>query len=420
MKITFPQLFVKKPHRKPISCKICLIVHGTVLLHAKHQNLIAQSADSLTPSELAEAARRLLPKATKLQGIALALPSTEFVATTIKLPAVYAQNLKKIVNLQKTTLLPGVTEPLLLAVQAPASGEHICALWLPVKIADELFQAFDKVGLFLKCILPRPVVVLPKTTSYYKVYDEDDSTITCLEWSGGVIQRWLHISKEDSDVPEFQRQLGNTLSTFNNDVIRKTSVSDWQGQSIPSPVAYSYAFIPPRAELRMTQAARQKNMRHIMVAVAFVIFGIIGSILFAIDYEKNLKLRMEDLKDSTKTASKFRAEVSEIEELIGPVKKFPRQDTILIFETLQKLIPKHSWITNFHIEWGLIKFEGYSPNPSEIIEILTKEPNISNVEQTRGTFSERGKKELKFGISFKLKDFELESYWEEYFSQSPL
>ena len=145
---------------------ICLIVHGSMLLHTKHHNLIAQPDESLlklTPTELANAARRLLPVTTKRTRIALALPSDEFVATTLKLPAVAAQNIKNVVNLQLPTLLPGVTEPLLLAVQTPTVGEQTCALWMPTKRAEELFQAFDKEGLFLNCILPRPVVVLPNT-----------------------------------------------------------------------------------------------------------------------------------------------------------------------------------------------------------------------------------------------------------------
>lgn len=392
-------------------------MHGTVLLQAQQQTDIAQ-ADKSTATELAEAARRLLPKTTKKQRVSLALPSIEFVATSLNLPAVAAQNFKEVVNLQKSTLLPGVTEQLLLSVQAPADGEQTYAFWMSVKRAEELFQAFEKVGLFLNCILPRPLVILPHTKKPFQVYDEDNKTITYLEWSGKAIQHWLHTLKVDCDEPKFQTQLDEALSTFSTDIEqeRKTSVSDWEGVPIPSRSAYSYAFIPPSAELRLTQEARQKKRRRIKVLVGMLIVVLIGGLSFAIWNKQRLEQRLADLKDAD-TISQLRAQVSEIEEMIRPVKKFPHQNVILILDMLNAMIPKTSWITNFHIEWGIVKFEGYSPDPSELVEILSNDPHIYNVELTRGTVSERNKKELKFGISFKLKDLDWPTYQSEYFSE---
>jgi len=420
MKIKFPKQFVKKRPRKPVSSDICLIVHGTVLLHGQQQISITQADESLlTATELAKAARGLLPETTQKERIALALPGIEFVATSLKIPAVAMANPKEVVNLQMPTLLPGVTEQLLLSVEASSDGEQTCALWLPVKRAEELFQAFDKVGLFLNCILPRPLVVLPHTKKPFQVYDEDDKTITYMGWSGNVIQRWLHTLKVDCDESLFQTQLDDALSSFSNEMEqeRKTSVSNWQGMPIPSPSAYSYAFIPPHAGLRMAQEARQKKQRQMKVAVGALIVAVIGGLFFANYHKQSLEQRLADLKRKD-TISQLRAEVSEIEEMIAPVKKFPHQDVILILEKLNAMIPKTSWITHFHIEWGTVKFEGYSPNPSELIEILSKEPHISNVEITRGTNKERGKEELRFGISLKLKGLNWINYQSEYFSES--
>jgi len=399
---------------------ICLIVHGTELLHAKHQNLIAQPEESVyrvTPIELAQAAKRLLPHITKRQKIALALPSSEFVATTLNLPAAAIQNINNVVNLQLPTLLPGVTEPLLLAVQPPDDGEQTCALWIPIKRADELFQAFDKEGLFLSCILPRPVVVLPATKIPCQVYDEDDKSITHLEWSGEIIQRWLYIAKEENEVEEFKTQLEETLSIFKNDIKQKhkTNVDDWKNLPIPPPAAYGYAFIPSGAAARIAQTAKLKKRRSLSSIVILFIIGIGVGIYIAIDYEQRLKQHLTELRKRTNNVSHLGAEVAEIEENIGPIKNFPRQQVVNILNTLNKLIPKNSWITSCHIEGGIIKLEGYSPNPTQLIEILTAEPRFMNPKQSRETRKEKGRIELSFGIDFKLRDFDLGTYWLEYF-----
>ena len=58
----------KRLKKKPSTTSdICLIVHDSMLLHTKHHNLVAQPEESLvelTPTELANAARRLLPVTT--------------------------------------------------------------------------------------------------------------------------------------------------------------------------------------------------------------------------------------------------------------------------------------------------------------------------------------------------------------------
>ncbi|MCK5877344.1 MAG: PilN domain-containing protein [Candidatus Marithrix sp.] len=410
---------MKKSRNLIVSCDICLIVYNSVLLHIESQDIVAQPDESLlklTPNELADAARRLLPVTNKRPRIALALPSDEFVATSLQLPAVASQNLKSVVNLQLPTLLPGITEPLLLAVQAPISGEQTIALWMSVKRANELFQAFDEVGLFLNCILPRSVISLPSTSNSYRLLDEDEGTTTCLEWSDGVIQHWLHTTKLDCDNTEFQAQFEENTS-FSNDIelTKRVHIDDWQKQAMPSKNAYDYAFIPPGAAANMAQATKKKKQRYLIGAILLLIVGIMGGIYFALDYEKGLKQHLAKLENRTNTVSHLRAEVGEIENLIGPVKKFPRQEIVKMLEILNALIPKDSWITNFSIESGVVRLDGLSPDPTQIIEVLTKENNFIEVEQSKDIVKNRGRSELQFGIEFKLKGVDLEGYLLEYF-----
>jgi Tfp pilus assembly protein PilN len=409
-----------KKRRKALS-DLCLIVHGTRLLHTKHHNLIAQPDESLlnlTPKELADAAKRLLPRTTSKQRIALALPSSEFVATTLTLPPNLKEDINQVVKLQLPTLLPGITEPLLLAVQKPVGEEQTCALWMPAKRADELFHAFEQVGLFLSCILPRPVLLLPNTLTPYQIYDEDEGTMTCLEWSGHVIEHWLHTSKVECDLPEFQEQFEQAQSNFNEDLVleKRITVSDWEEMSMPSLTAYDYAFIPPSTTARMEKAAKRKRQLNWTFLALLFIAGIMGGIYFALDYERQLKQQLADLKHRTDSVSQLRAQVNEIEALIGPVKHFPRQEVVTILETLDQMVPKDSWITNFYIEGGAVKLEGLSPNPTEIVELLWNNPHVSDP-QTDGITNVNNRKEDKFRIKFKLKDFDLGSYWMEYFPE---
>ncbi len=412
---------MKKRRNQIVSCDICLIVYNSVLLHIESQDIVAQPDEflfKLTPSELATAARRLLPVTNKRAKISLALPSNEFVATSLQLPAVAAQNLRNVVSLQLPTLLPGITEPLLLAVQAPISGEQTTALWMPVKRASELFQAFDEVGLFLNCILPRSVISLPSTSTPYRLYDEDDGSITCLEWSDGVIKNWLNTTKLDCDNTEFQEQLDESSKALNQDIeqIKKICIDDWEKQPMPSKHSYDYAVIPDGAAAHMAQIAKKKKRQYLIGAVLLVFISIIGGIYFAIDYEKGLQQHLVKLKHRTDTVSHLRSEVGEIEELIRPVKNFPRQEIVKMLEALNALIPKDSWITNFDVESGTVRIDGLSPDPTQIIEALTKEDNFIEVSQSKDIVKNRGRSELKFGIEFKLKGVDLEAYLTEHFS----
>lgn len=404
---------LKKQWKKSDYCKFNVIIHDNKVLFGKRNHSISQ----LTPIEIATAARRILPSRAKKQPIALVLPSSEFVATSLNLPAVAAQNLENVVNLQKESLLPGVTEPLLLAVQAPTEGERTIALWLPLKRAEELWQAFKQVGFFVRCIIPRPLMALPnKKSKSYFVYDEDSTHITGVEWSSDVIQNWLHIPKIDRENSAFEEQFEESISRFSGlEQKWKTYSNDWK-KLYKLPVrAYDYAFTPPSASAFLAKKAKNKKTSRITLLILLLVASLGGGVSYAIDYQKNLEQQLYQLKKRTRNISKLRSEVGEINQKIGPIINFPDQPVILILNSLNGLIPKDSWLVGFRIEGGKIKFEGYSPNPTAMIETLTKIPQIHQIEQNRGTTTERGRKELRFGISFKLKDYDLASYWMEYF-----
>jgi len=411
-----------KPKRLPqgLACDICLIVYGTALLHTERQDIIAQPDESflqLTPTELAEAARRLLPQSDKHQRIALALPGGEFVATPLKLPAIASQNLKSAVMLQLPTLLPGINEPLLLSVQAQPQGEQTCALWLPTQRAEELFQEFDKVGLFLVAILPRPLIALPPKITTCRIVDEDEDAITCFEWSEGVIHQWLALLKADCETHAFQQQWQQILSTWRDDVesVWKTTLDDWKNIPMPSPWAWQYAFVPPATRLQLASAQRQKRRRRLKLAAVVVLFALLGGIGWVIFYQQSLKAQLAVLRERTFEVRQLQAETVQIKESISPINAFPQQKVTEILVILNQQIPKNSWITGFHIEAGQVKIEGYSPNAAELLQILSAQPRFTDVGFTQPVRSESGKQESKFGIGFKLNDINFRDYWLEHF-----
>lgn len=415
---------VKRVKRKQsFSCDICLIVYNTTLLHTKYRNLVEQddTLSELTATELAQAAQRILSpmsaKKRQRQRIALALPSSEFVSTTLQLPAVATQNLHNVVRLQLPTLLPGATESqLLLAVQAPPDGGTTCALWIPVQRVEELWQAFNQVGLSLICVIPRPVVVLPRKFTPWQIYDEDENSITYVEWSGNVIQRWLHLPKNECDILDFQTQWEALKSTLPTDIkeVQKIAVSDWEELPSPPPATYDYAIVAPSTKARWAQAAKRKRRIQWSFLALLLVSGIIWGIYYAIDYQQQLKKDLVDLQRRHLNVSQLQAEVAEIEGQVGPVRNFPRQKVISVLNRLNQLIPTDSWIISFQIEAGAIKVEGYSPNPTQLVEILSEIPEFTDVEGGN-LIIERGREEYKFTIHLKLKDFDLKTYWLEYF-----
>lgn len=424
----------KKRSKKINPCDICLIVYNAVLLHTKQQNLIAQPDEpllKLTPSELAKAARRLLPNTTKQQRvvlglpaptkqqcIALALPNEEFVSTTLQLPAIAMQNLKSTVSLQLPTLLPGITEPLLLAVQPTETPDKLTtALWIPAKRAEELYQAFAEEDLFLTTILPRALVTLPATCeTKYQIYDEDENTITYVEWQETTLQRWIHFPKVDLALPEFRTQLDQALASSDHEALRinKTSLDDWADSPMPSPIAYAYAFTPPGASLHINRANQRRRRQYIYLLATVFLLITIGGIGVAHFYKENLKKELSALKAGLEENSELPSKIQQIEDEIAPIKAFPRQDVIAVLTKLNALIPKDSWLESFRIEAGKVEIEGYSQNVSQLLNTLAHEESFEKPDLSRTIRGEVNRKEDNFGIHFNLKGIDIPDYWMRY------
>lgn len=407
-----------------IQCDVCILVYNDTVLHAKTQNnVVAQPDESIlrrSPTELATAARRLLPgkinKAKPLR-VALALANDEFIATQVKLPAVAQQALRSALQLQLPTLLPGCTEPLLLAVQPPAhADDDTVALWLPQKRAEELFAAFKEEGLFLQAILPRAVLSLPKQA--VQLLDEDKHSLTHVVWQGKTLQNWLHITQNDYAIEVFKQQFDATVRDLHNEqvtLLYKQDLADWDNLAMPHAAVYHYAVIPPQAMQHFVQQKQSRQRRGWAIAAMLLIMVGITSLGATWYYKQQLEQQLQALKSKTLDISRLQAEVVNIEENIAPVQQFPRQQIPLILKNLNSLIPKNSWLTSIAIDEGVVEIEGYSPSPETLLKELNSDIRFAEVGFSRGTRKDRQRTEESFGIHFKLNDVDLKAYLQKYF-----
>jgi hypothetical protein len=408
---------LKKRRKYTVSADVCLILHGNTLIPACCEELVAQHNQALlniTPGEIAQAARHLLPGTTPHTRIALALPGKEFAATSLTLPpTINEASLKNAVRLQLSTLLPSYTKPLLIAIRPQLKGKPTIALWMPTQVAEDLFQAFEKVGLFLAYLLPRPLVALPaNSTDVMQVYDEDDETITCFEWSGTAIERWLSLPKTDCENTDFQTQLTTIIANFSEGAtqITKHKLEDWEKLPMPSSTAYGYSFVPPSTLTRMIQLARAKTKRNAIIAATLVILLLVAGGIVLKRYEYRLEKWLGQLQNRTLDVSRLRSEVDSISRDIAPIKEFPRQDVVLILQRLDALIkPSEGWIVGFTIDKGEVEIKGMSPNPERLVQMLGSEPMFE------GASFNQPRQGQNFSIRFKLRNLNIGEYWKKYF-----
>jgi hypothetical protein len=390
----------------------CLLVHDETLVHlgtARHCGL-AEADDlhhPLHPERLAEAARHLLPDSDARQRLVLCLPPHEFAATWVSLPGVAPEQVYNAARLQLPMLLPGVGEALLLAIQPVGAEARYLALWLPARRAEALFDAFLAQGLFLAYLLPRPLAGLGQPAQAGALRDEDRHTLTWIEWRDNGLERWLHLPRDEYQAADFQGQFEEAAGATENS-LRMTDPADWERIPAPPAPVYGYAFIPPGAT-RQLHATRLRHRRQWLSAAAIGLLALIGAAIGGLwYYQHSLAQQLANLQQRTSDTSELRADILRLEEDLGPLRNFPRQDMVGILQKLNALIPKDSWISSLKIEGGVVEFEGQSPNPTGILEALTAQPEFGNVAFSKPLQGQQ------FGISFRQTGIDVPAYIQEY------
>lgn len=394
-----------------------LLLHDDALIDlqtGQHQLLI----DPNDPVQVAQTARRLLPQWNK--PVALFLPPSAFVATSVHLPGVAQANLANALRLQLPQLLPGVTEKLLMSIPPTVRSDGMyIILWLSSGYADSLFSAFSQVGLSLNLLLPRPLAAIVDKTS--QVFDQDSELVSFMSWEEGQMVQCLNLTRDEYDDPYFCEQFNQTTQAFQNSPTLqiKDNTTKWlHAIKSLSPDIFRHGFTPPLAE--QAQLAARRRQKWLGVKALGVVLGLIAiwATFWSWNYIDKVDTRLKRLQAETKDVNQLRSKVIELQDKIAPIEEFPakKQDISALLIYLNGAIPKNSWLTRLKVDAGHVEVEGITPDPSSILEKLSQNSAFSEVAFNRQFDSQGGTG--KFGISFKLNGLEVKKYLEKYFPQN--
>jgi hypothetical protein len=399
---------------------LCFVVHNNYIININDNKHLKLDNQDYKSEDLAKATRHLLSGKNNKQRIALCLPASEFVVTTVTLPGVSPENLANATRLQTITLLPGLTEPPLLAIYAnkhhknKANNNSHLAIWLPIKRAESLFKAFQQYNIHLDYILVRPLLASSGTVNQ-QIHDNDSQALTYLHCEHDTLQQWSYVTKQDYENDDFRKQFDDSKFVDNVKTINKrNNISDWEKNKKFTKIAYNYAFIPPSTQQHLFDKKRKRKNRLIssmLILFLMCIFMVIGASLY---HKKSLKDELKNLTLKTTNVSKIRTEVFNLEDKIAAISNFPSQNVSNVLAKLNSMIPKNSWIVSFKVKEGIIEFQGYSPEPTSILESLTKEPDFIDVEFNEKTRIKDKNGVDRFGIKFHLNNINVENYVKDY------
>jgi len=118
----------------------------------------------------------------------------------------------------------------------------------------------------------------------------------------------------------------------------------------------------------------------------------------------------------TEEVRKAREKVLNYEDNWAAFDNYPQTNISQIILKINNLIPENSWLSSFELNKGSVEIEGYSPNPSKILELLSQQDIFEQIAFNQNIRSERGKNKEYFGIMFHLVGIEENKYYKKYFS----
>lgn len=376
--------------------------------------------DDMSADALASAADELLKKDKQVSRAALYLHPSEFVTTEYQLPNIALQNIVPALKYQVDNLLPGYPRALLLATNHNESSEANIALWFDQPRSEQLFNAFQEHKIELITIAPRTVLamlsesIIKNAAQQVKETDQQGQLAIILE-NQRLIQ-WAQISQQEMQEKDYFLQWENELlETDNSQLISIDSASFFQQLDFSHIEQIRYTFFPDAARQSLKQRSRLKKGR--LTVIAGVILLLLLSAPFIqnkIRYNK-YEQRYLEYKEKTIEVRKMRASVNQFEAKWALFLEHPQVDAAAIVDKLNKIIPKNSWLTVFELTDNEVEIEGNSPNAAGILEVISKQAEFDDVAFNQRTRSERGKNE-HFGISFRMKNNDIEAYRDKFFS----
>lgn len=116
--------------------------------------------------------------------------------------------------------------------------------------------------------------------------------------------------------------------------------------------------------------------------------------------EEQLTALQPEAKRVTKQARANDALLSQVALLVG--RKSPPQLASVQLDKLAGLLPDDIVLTAFRFDPGSIVLEGFAPAPEQLIELLSKQNNVSNVAFLAPVFRNPGETKSRFVVSFSL------------------
>ncbi len=351
--------------------------------------------------------------------VALYLPNTEFVATEYKLPEIATPNIASALSYQISELMPAYPGQLMLAVNHDESRDENIALWLDHARTEALFTALKQASIELTAIVPRIMLAavsteLLKKSSSIQLREQDDTNLLQITLNNQSLTEWRSISQSDKKDEAYFQQWQEQAPLLAQ-AIEINQREFWLNRAQKSAEQLPYVFFPEAARRNLKKHSRLKKGRLAILA------GVIAVLLVATPFIKNSlryarwEKRYQDYKQQTIEVRKMRSAVTRFEDNWAVFIDYPKVDTASIITRLNKIIPKNSWIKGFEIKGDKVEIDGYSPNPTSILELISRQPEFTQVAFNQRTQSERGKSNEHFGITFRLKNIDVEAYQEKYF-----
>ena len=372
---------------------------------------------------IASAAGELSSKGAKNKQIlhaALYLPDIEFVATEYELPEVAAQNISSALRYQIDELMPAYPGKLMLAVNHNESREKNIALWLDQLRSEKLFVAFKNQNIELTTIIPRVALAfLLKNTNtaknqirQFKELDENGILYVAVE-NQSLVQ-WHSINRNEMKDEAYFSQWEHKAKPLDNMTLVEASAF-WQQTNRNHLDQLRYTFFPESARKNLQQRSRLKKGR--LAIIAGAVAALLVATPFIINSIRNAQWeqKYQDYKESMTEVSKMRRTVTQFEDNWALFVEYPRADVMAVIKKLNTIIPKNSWIKGFELKSGVVEIDGYSPNPTEILELISRQAEFEQVAFNQRTRTERGKSNEHFGITFHLNSINMEAYQEKHF-----
>ncbi len=425
--ISLSKYFIIDKHEsllKKVNISLLVFEYEIINLETGQSHLI----NDYSPESILSGAIHVIPKTIKKPSIALFLPSCEFVSTSYQLPQVEKHNILSVLKYQQAELLPEYQQSLLVAAKHDSLSDENKAIWFSKERADTLFKVFIQHNIKISSLFPASLLFSTTKKHLQNTHHIDD--IFCeqgeeyfllTQFVHQQLKNWDFFYRKDLQQKDFKLQFQElwdnqypNIDFSSVDII--SNKEKWLQIADNKLPQKEYGFYPEQAEVFITQESRFRKGRFSSIILFILIF------LFSIPFINNsiqlnqIEQKYEAKVLQTKDVRTARESVLNYEENWAAFDQFPYINIPQILLKINTLIPKNSWLSSFELNKGIINIEGYSPNPTEILELLSRLEEFDQVRFNQNIRSERGKNKEHFGITFRLIAIDEDAYYKEFFS----